>query len=243
MNPWVQAVIWWLKTSTFSVGSPADRWNTFCGFFHQKFILSIYFGGGSLAKNQVVTFFPCVSCAILHFLAILVTSSDTESSMPGKRGGKLLLREEASRYISGLSQRCSNPVSTNFWGKRGSGCKNIQVRGRSDPSDVTACLLGLQSFPEGPLCWWFFLLAQVARNSAAQRCSRGGLLYVSTLGDTLTSFWHLPSEIALALSLLQLKVDSQPMGQLLALPWAVLSCPVLHQSSEGGTCSTGCRAS
>lgn len=76
---------------------------------------------------------------------------------------------------------------------------------------------------------------------APQRCSEGGFLYNSTLGDTLMSFLHLPYEIAPALSLLQLKVDSQPVGQLLALPGAVASHPVLHQSSEGGTRSTGCR--
>lgn len=57
--------------------------------------------GGSLEKNQVVPFFPCVSCAIPHFLAILMTSSGTETSMPGKCSGKLLLREEAACYISG----------------------------------------------------------------------------------------------------------------------------------------------
>lgn len=57
--------------------------------------------GGSLGKKQVVQFFPCVSCAIPHFLAIWMTSSDTETSMPGKCSGKLLLREEAACCTGG----------------------------------------------------------------------------------------------------------------------------------------------
>lgn len=57
--------------------------------------------GGSLEKKQVVPFFPCISCATPHFLAILMTSSDTETSVPGKCSGKLLLRGEAACDISG----------------------------------------------------------------------------------------------------------------------------------------------
>lgn len=87
-----------------------------------------------------------------------------------------------------LPQHCSNPGSTGFSRKQGLGCKNIRVRGRSDPSEVTACLLGLQSFPEGPLCWWCSLPEQAACSPARQGRSGAGLLYISTLGDTLTSF-------------------------------------------------------
>lgn len=58
--------------------------------------------GGSLEEKKTgcPIFFPCVSCAIPHFLAILMTSSDTETSVPGKCSGKLLLREEAVCYLS-----------------------------------------------------------------------------------------------------------------------------------------------
>lgn len=110
-----------------------------------------------------------------------MTSSDTETLVPGKCSGKLLLHEEAAA-TSALPQLCPNPGSTGFSGKRGSGCKSIQVRGRSDPSEVTACLLGLQSFPECPLCWWFSLLGQAACSPARQCCFRAGLLHVAPLG-------------------------------------------------------------
>lgn len=80
------------------------------GFFRSKIVCLEYLFYGRKSgekKKQVVPFFPCVSCAIPHFLAILMTSSDTGTSVPGKCSGKLLLREEAVSYLS-----CHSPALT-----------------------------------------------------------------------------------------------------------------------------------
>lgn len=68
----------------------------------------------------------------------------------------------------------------------------------------------------------FVLVVFLAGAGSVQSSTASGLgFFTLTLGDTLTS-----SEIALVMSLFQLKVDSQSAGQLLALPRAVLSHPM-----------------
>lgn len=154
-------------------------------FFDEKVFLSVYFAGGSLEKDQVVTFFPCVSCAIPHFLAILMTSSDTASSVPGKCSGKPLLREEASRYISRLSQHYSNPWQHEFLRearlrlKKHSGQRQVRSF-RSDGLAPWASELPGGSFV---VC----LGGAGGEQSSVAALLGGGIRHVSTLGDTDTS--------------------------------------------------------
>lgn len=61
-------------------------------FSVQSLFKAFVFGGG---RNQCTAFFPRLTCAILHFLAISMTSSNTDSSAPGKCHGKLCLHKEA----------------------------------------------------------------------------------------------------------------------------------------------------
>lgn len=226
MNLWVQAVMWWLKTSTLSLGSPADCWNTFCGVFLIKSLFKVFILGEDAWKEIKLSHF---------FHAYLVPfnislQSGWHQAMPRAQGlgntvgsCSYVRRLHMTGDIAELLEPRQHGLRREMRLRLQKHSGQRQVRSIwSDSSSPWALELPRRSFV------LVIFLAGAGSVQPSTAAGGEGVLYISTPGDTLTSFWHLCYRIPLALSLLRLNVDSQPAEQLLAFPEPcslVLCCP------------------